>query len=55
MCMDCENEHIAECLAHIETCKEVDCKLCAAIHAEMQDGTFYMSLAEREFNRGIDY
>lgn len=52
MCADCENENIADCLAHIETCKEVDCKLCRIINREISDGTFYMSSAERQFNQG---
>lgn len=53
MCMDCDNENVAFCLAHIETCSEVDCKLCAVINREIADGTFYMSPAEKLFNSGM--
>ncbi len=52
MCADCDNESIADCLAHIETCKKENCKLCEVVNREIAAGTFYMSSAERQFNQG---
>ncbi|MDH6439412.1 hypothetical protein M2158_007953 [Streptomyces sp. SAI-144] len=50
MCADCQNEHIEWCQAHLKTCREPHCEMCASIRRDIKDGSLWMGLDERAFN-----